>query len=156
MASVLMMDRPTVGSSMMGFGAPVTAQTGTAAMPAGTLMLPRCTMRVEKCDGGMKITCSCEDEVACAMLQNLCRTMANGMCSCCCTMNGMAVCTCNMAMAMCKCEYTSDGVCVTCVSGDKTVCEMIQACCECMAKCLDCGCCCYLCFNGTPVCCGTC
>jgi hypothetical protein len=33
---------------------------------------------------------------------------------------------------------------------------MIQKCCECLQACCDNGCCCYVCFNGTPVCCGTC
>ena len=46
-----------------------------------SMMIPRCTMKVEKCTGGMKITCSCEDATACAMMQNLCNMMAGGMCS---------------------------------------------------------------------------
>jgi hypothetical protein len=33
---------------------------------------------------------------------------------------------------------------------------LIQACCDCLAKCCQNGCCCYVCFNNTPVCCGTC
>jgi hypothetical protein len=33
---------------------------------------------------------------------------------------------------------------------------MIQACCDCLANCLKNGCCCYLSFNNTPVCCGSC
>jgi hypothetical protein len=33
---------------------------------------------------------------------------------------------------------------------------MLQSCCECLAHCLKAGCCCYVCFNNTPVCCGTC
>jgi len=106
--------------------------------------------------GGMKIHCSCDDDVACATLQNLCKMMCDGMCSCCCTMNGMTMCQCNMAMAMCKCEYTADGVCVTCTSGDKDCCAMIQACCDCMCACMEAGCTCCLCFNNSPVCCGTC
>ena len=61
-----------------------------------------------------------------------------------------------MAMAICQCENKKDGVKITCTSGDKACCEMIQACCECMSRCMDAGCSCCLCFNGTPVCCGTC
>ena len=34
---------------------------------------------------------------------------------------------------MCKCECTKDGVCITCMSGDKACCDMIQACCDCLA-----------------------
>ena len=25
------------------------------------MMVPRCTMKIEKCTGGMKITCTCDD-----------------------------------------------------------------------------------------------
>ena len=73
-----------------------------------------------------------------------------------CTMNGICVCQCNLACGMCTCEYTKDGVCITCKSGDKACCEMIQACCDCLSKCLDSGCCCYVSFHNTPVCCGCC
>ena len=27
-------------------------------------MVPRCTIRMEKCSGGMKMVCTCDDEVA--------------------------------------------------------------------------------------------
>ena len=123
---------------------------------ASCLMVPRCTMKVEKCQGGMKMTCMCEDKTACEMVQSLCRMLAGGMCSCCMMMNGMMVCCCNLTMGMCKCEMTKDGVCITCTSGDAKCCEMIQACCDCMSECMDAGCSCCLCFNNTPVCCGTC
>jgi hypothetical protein len=33
---------------------------------------------------------------------------------------------------------------------------MLQACCACLNACMDAGCCCYVCFGNTPVCCGTC
>ena len=69
-------------------------------------------------------------------------------------MNGMCLCQCNLAMAMCKCECTKDGVCVTCTSGDKACCDMIQACCDCMTSMLKGGCTCCLCMGNTPVCCG--
>ena len=70
-------------------------------------------------------------------------------------MNGICVCQCNLAMGICTVECTKDGVCITCKSGDKACCEMVQACCDCLAKCLDSGCCCYVSFHNTPVCCGT-
>jgi hypothetical protein len=47
-------------------------------------------------------------------------------------------------------------VCITCKSGDKACCELIQACCDCLSKCLDSGCFCYVSFHNTPVCCGCC
>ena len=67
------------------------------------------------------------------MMQNLCTMMAGGMCSC------------------CMHDERHDGVllqhddghvqvrddrqraaCMTCTSGDKMCCDMIQACCDCM------------------------
>ena len=94
-----------------------------ASMPTGTswMMVPRCTITMEKCTGGMKMTCTCDDEMSAAMMQNLCTMMAGGMCSCCMMMNGMMVCCCNLTMGMCKCEMTDDGVCITCTSGDAEV-----------------------------------
>jgi hypothetical protein len=87
---------------------------------------------MEKCTGGMKITCVCDDKMACSMLQNLCSMMANSKCSLCCMMNGAMVCCCNLTMGLCICEMTAAGVCVTCMSGDEACCDMIQACCDCM------------------------
>ena len=49
-----------------------------------------------------------------------------------------------------------DTYCISCHSGDKECCAMIQACCNCLKQCCESGCCCYICFNNTPVCCGTC
>ena len=85
------------------------------------MMVPRCTMTFKKCTGGMKVVCACEDKVSATMLQNLCAMMPGGLCSCCCMMNGMMVCCYNLTMAMCKCEPTEDGVCITCTSGDPSV-----------------------------------
>ena len=96
-------------------------------------MVPRCTIKIEKCTGGMKITCTCDDKMACSMMQNLCTMLAGGMCTCCMMMNGMMVCCCNLTMGMCKCEMTDKGCCITCTSGDEKCCEMIQACCDCMS-----------------------
>src|SRR5438105_12040443 len=148
MLSTMMTER--TGMGMPGMGVPGMGTAGTpTGMPAGTnwLMVPRCTFKVEKCTGGMKITCSCEDKTACSMVQNLCTMLAGGMCSCYCMMNGMTVYCCNLTMGMCKCEMTKDGVCVTCTSGDTKCCEMIQACCDCLSTMLKAGCTCCLMMN---------
>ena len=155
MTGTMMMERPTAG--MTGMGMSNAGMTGTTApMAPSMVMVPRCTIKVEKVKEGMKITCTCSDPTACAMMQNLCAMMAGGMVSCCCMMNGMMVCCCNLTMGLCKCEMTKDGCTVTCTSGDKACCEMIQGCCECMAACLKAGCTCCMMMGGTPVCCGNC
>ncbi len=135
MSSTMMMERTGMGMpgmGMPGMGTP-TMGTPTGVSPSsGYLMVPRCTLKFEKCQGGMKITCTCDDQMACSMMQNLCTMLQGGMCSCCMIMNGMMVCCCNLTMGMCKCEMTDKGVCVTCTSGDSKCCEMIQSCCDCM------------------------
>ena len=155
MASV-MMER--TGMGMPGMAGPVSGMpgVGTPTTPAATswLMVPRCTLKVEKCQGGMKITCSSDDKTAASMVQNLCTMLAGGMVSCCCMMNGMMVCSCNLTMGMCKCEQTKDGVCITCTSGDAKCGEMIQACCDCVGGMLKAGCSCCVMMSNTPVCCG--
>jgi hypothetical protein len=118
------------------------------------MMVPRCSFKFEKCTGGFKVTCSCEDKVACSMVQNLCTMLAGGMCSCCCLYNGMTVYYCNFTMGMCRCEATDNGVCFTCTSGDQQCCQMIQACCDCLSTMTDAGCTCCFYMNNTPVCCG--
>src|SRR3954466_4691412 len=81
MANTMMMDR--TGMGMPGMGMPGMASSpmgGTAApMMPNMLMVPRCTMKMEKCTGGMMITCSCEDPMACSMMQNLCMMLQGGM-----------------------------------------------------------------------------
>ena len=148
MTTAMMMDRTAMGMGM----------TGTGTMPAmptspNMVMVPRCAMKVEKCSGGMKMTCSCDDATACTMMQNLCAMMAGGMCSVTCMMNGMVVCTCNLTMGACKVEMTKDGCMVTCTSGDKMCEAMIQGCCDCVMACMKAGCTCCLMMGGTPVCC---
>ncbi|WP_406694439.1 hypothetical protein V5E97_25525 [Singulisphaera sp. Ch08] len=148
----------------MGMTAPTTSMPGMgagmmgspSAMPTGMnmMMVPRCTIKMEKCPGGMKITCSCDDKMACSMMQSLCTMLAGGMVSCCMMMNGMMVCSCNLMMGMCKCEMTEDGCCITCTSGDEACAAMIQACCDCCATMMKAGCTCCVMMNGTPVCCG--
>jgi hypothetical protein len=156
MANALMMDRGAMGMATMGatgvnpgMGAPA-GMTGAVNM----MMVPRCKLTMEKCTGGMKITCACDDKMSCSMLQNLCTMLAGGMCTCCVMMNGMVVCYCNLTMGMCKCEMTDDGVCITCTSGDKQCAAMIQACCECVASMMKAGCTCCVMMNNMPVCCG--
>src|SRR4051812_27802667 len=70
-----MMGMPsTMGAmGMMGMGMGMSASAGT--MPSGMMnmmMVPRCKMTFEKCEGGMKIMCVCEDKISVAMMQNLC------------------------------------------------------------------------------------
>ncbi len=117
MTTAMMMERSTMGMGMPGMAPPMPMpSTGMPGM--NMYMLPHCTFKVEKCQGGMKIHCNCDDAVACSMVQNMCTMLQGGMCCLTCMMNGMQVCCCNMAMAMCKCDMTKSGVCVTCTSGD--------------------------------------
>ena len=156
MSSAMMMER--TGMGMPGMGVPGVGAPGAtpAAMPtsANWMMVPRCTFKIEKCTGGVKIYCACDDKMACSMVQNLCTMLAGGMCSCCCTYNGMVVCHCNLTMGMCKCEMTEKGCTITCTSGDAKCGEMIQACCDCMSTMLKDGCTCCLMVSNTPICCG--
>ncbi len=157
MSSTMTAERSHAGSA---FGAAAPWQAAGQATAPGTAnwaVLPRCKYEFEKCAGGFKINCSCDDEVACATLQNLCRMLADGTCSCCCTANGIAICQCNLTCGMCHTEMTKDGVCITCTSGDKKCAAMLQACCDCLAACCcEPGCCCYISYNNTPCCCGKC
>jgi hypothetical protein len=155
--STMMMERTQMGMPAMGMPGmgPMAGMPGTIPMAPGAMMIPRCGLRFEKCTGGMKITCSCDDAVACGMLQNLCTMMQNGLCSCCCLMNGMVVYSCNLTMGMCECEMTKDGCCMTVTSGDARCCAMIQACCDCLCAMCDNGCTCCVMLNNAPVCCGT-
>jgi hypothetical protein len=157
--SSMMMER--TGMAMPGMGMPgmgTSALGAPAGMPAAInyMMVPRCTIKMEKCSGGMKIHCAGDDKMATGMVQNLCTMLAGGMCTCYCLMNGMAVCCCNLTMGLCKCEMTKDGVCITCTSGDPKCGEMIQACCDCMACMMKDGCTCCVMMNNMPVCCGCC
>jgi hypothetical protein len=157
MSSTMMMERtalglPGVGVPGMGatpYGTPTTTPTS-----GGYVMVPRCTLKFEKCTGGMKIICACDDKMACSMVQNLCTMLAGGMCSCCVMLNGMTICTYNLTMGLCKCDATDMGVCITCTSGDSKCCEMIQACCDCLCCMVNAGCTCCVLMNNTPVCCG--
>ena len=157
MSSTMMMER--TGMAMPGMGVPGMGTPGVGT-PTGTptganwLMVPRCALKFEKCQGGMKVTCVCDDPMARSMMQNLCTALTGGMCSCYCTLNGMTVCSCNFTLGLCRCELTDTGVCLTCTTGDQKCCEMLQACCDCLTVCCNDGCTCCLCINNTPVCCG--
>src|SRR5262245_21177492 len=147
MTSTMLMDR--AGMAMPGMGMPGMSPTATGVhtgMPVGPnyLMAPRCSMKFEKCADGMKIWCTCDDAMACSMMQNLCMMLQGGMCTCWCTLNGMSVCCCSITMGLCKCEMTDKGCCVSCTSGDPKCCEMIQACCECLSCMVEAGCCCCM------------
>jgi hypothetical protein len=146
-----MMERTGMGMPGMA-GMPSMTGATTQGM-TNTIMVPRCTLKMEKCQGGMKITCVCADQAACSMVQNLCTMLAGGMCSLCCMMNGMMTCCCNLTMGICKCEMTKDGCCITCSSGDQKCGEMIQSCCDCMSTLMKSGCTCCVMMNGTPICC---
>src|SRR5262245_42319304 len=87
-----------VNPTTMGMPGMMSPSMGTSMMPTsqpGMVMVPRCKIKMEKCTGGMKITCTCDDKMACSTLQNLCASMTGTMCSVCCMMNGMMVCCCN-------------------------------------------------------------
>jgi hypothetical protein len=151
----MMMDR------MMGMMDMTMNRMAPGMMPMGTmppqmnmLMVPQCTMKFEKMTGGMMIKCTCEDEVARTMMQNLCNTGTGGMCSCAATLNGMMACYCNLMMGMNKCELTKDGCTIMCMSGDESCAGMIQACCDILTRMQNAGCACCLMMNNMPVCCG--
>jgi len=140
-------------TSMMSNSQPMM-MGGAASM--NMMMIPRCMMKMEKCEGGMKMMMTCDDAMACGMLQNLCSMMGGSMMSACMMMNGMMMANFNMTMGMCKCEMMKNGVCMTWTSGDKACCDMIQECCDCMMAMMKCGCSCCMCMNNTPMCCCTC
>lgn len=152
MTSTVMMERTSTGmQSMPGVG---TAGVPSVSGASNWLMVPRCTYKFEKCQGGVKIHCVCPDQMARSMMQNLCTALMGGTCSCFCTLNGVTVCSYTFTMGLCKCELTSDGFCVTCTSGDQKCCEMIQSCCDCLTTMCNAGCTCCLMMGNTPVCCG--
>jgi hypothetical protein len=93
MTGAMMLDRAGVGVSGMGAMGVGTMPRSTR-MPGGMnmMMAPRGTIAMEKCTGGMKMTCRSDDKAAAGMIQNLCTMLAGGMCSCCSMMNGMPVC----------------------------------------------------------------
>src|SRR5262245_22640423 len=116
----------------------------------------QCELRFEKCKGGFRIQCCCDDQATCADLQSLCQAMCDGNCSCICNQNGVQVCNFALCCDKCTCKNTKEGCCITCTSGDAKCCEVLQACCDCLEICCKSGCCCCVCFGDTCCCCGTC
>jgi hypothetical protein len=134
---------------------PAVATPTTVPVGANWLMVPRCSsFKFEKCQGGFKVTCVCDDKVAGSMVQNLCSMLAGGVFSCCAVWNGMPVCYYNFTYGLCKYETVDNGVCVTCTSGDPQCASMIQHCCECLVAMVQAGCTCFALVNNTPFCCG--
>lgn len=159
MVANMMMERTGMGMpnvGMSGMMSPTMNASPNMPMAGNFLMVPRCTYKIEKCAGGIKIHCICEDKVAASMVQNLCTMLMGGMVSCSVMMNGMTVCTMCLTMGICKCEMTETGVCISCTSGDQHCCDMIQACGDCCTCMMVNGCTCCVMMNNTPVCCGTC
>jgi len=156
MSSTMLFDRSLVSGSSAIQPAGAIGAPATFPSASNLCMVPRCEIKFEKITGGTKICCTCEDETMAATLQNMCRMLCDGLCSCCCLMNGIQTCQCNFAMCSCKCVNSADGVEIHCTSGDKHCASMIQACCDCQHKCMQAGCICCISFGGMPVCCGTC
>lgn len=156
MSSAMLLERAPAAAGATNFGFQAGATPVGAPAGANLCVLPRCELRFEKCAGGFKIHCDCDDEVACATLQNLCKMVCDGLCSCCCTLNGIPCCQVNLCCGTCKCELTKNGCCISCTSGDKACCEMLQACCDCLSCCCENNCCCYISFGNTCICCGKC
>ena len=152
MTTAMMMERT---GTMPGVGHPGVATPTTMPGAASYLMVPRCTLKVEKCTDGMKVWCYCDDPTACSMVQNLCSMLAGGMCSCCVTYNGVPCCTYHFTVGSCKFELVDKGCCFTCTSGDKSCCAMIQSYCDCLNSMMQAGCHCCLYVNGTPLCWGS-
>jgi hypothetical protein len=146
---------PGMMNGMMGMGQMNMPQMSMGGMNG--MMLPRCTMKMEKCPGGMMMTCMCEDKTAAEMMKNMCMMMQGGMCSCMMMMNGMPMCCYNMGMmGTCKMEMMDMGCTMTCTSGDKAMEKMIQGCCDCMNTMMMPGMTCCMMMNGMPMCCCVC
>ena len=155
MTGTVMMERTSTGmQGVPGMTPTGMGMPGVAPASSNWLMVPRCTFKFEKCQGGLKITCVCDDSMARSMVQNLCTVLQGGLCSCSCTLNGMTVCSYNLTMGLCKCELTETGCCITCTSGDQKCCEMLQSCCDCLSCLCNAGCTCCLMMSNTPLCCG--
>ncbi len=134
-------------------GASTTCQARSARSTASGKCVPQCTMKVEKCRDGMKITCTCQDEQGAATLQDACKALSGGKLSFCCTANGAVVCQCNLCICECACTATANGVCFTCTGSEKNCCGMIEACCNCVCACTKAGCECCVCLDDATVCC---
>lgn len=159
MNSMMTMDRPAMPMTMPGLpmpGAPsMMPGAGMMGMPGmNPMMVPQCTIKMERMDGGMCIACKCDDKMAADMMQSMAMMMPGAMCSCMMMMNGMPMMSCCMMMGATKCEMMDGGVKITCTSGDADCCKMIQACCDCMMAMMKAGCMCCVMMGGMPMCCG--
>lgn len=161
MTSTATMERTGIGMPGVNFpgfgvtGFPQTTNFGTTPFSTpgvNFFSVPRCTFKVERCDGGFKVFCNCEDMTACSVVQNLCSAMAGGLCSCNVTFNGVTVCTYNFTMGLCRWETIDKGVCFYCTSGDPKCTATLQSWCDCMTSLFNAGCHCCFCVNNTPVC----
>lgn len=133
----------------MGMGMNMSIPTGQMNM----MMIPRVTMKMEKCEDGMKVMCMTTHETDTAMMQNLYTMLCGSMTSMSMMMNGMMMMNYNMVMGMCKCEMTTDGICITWTSGDDMMCKIIQECHDCMVSMMECGCTAVMSMNNIAVCC---
>src|SRR5262245_39152918 len=97
-----------------------------------------CELSFEKCAGGFRLGCCCDDSMECADLQSLCEAICERNCICCCVRDGVEVCNFNLCCGQCKCEGTKDGCCITCSSSK--CCDTLQAICDCLECCCQDGC----------------
>lgn len=149
MGSMVAVERNTVAAGPILCG-PLTAQVGV-----NTLLVPQCNIKAEKQPNGLKLQCTCTDEVFVSQVQNLCRTVSQGLVSCCLTLNGLPVLTCNLTMGVCVGKPSQQGICITCGTEDPNFSQIIQQCGESIQTLLECGCNCFISINNQPVCCGT-
>jgi hypothetical protein len=150
------------GMSFPGYGVQPYNSPGYATTPftppggVNFFNVPRCTFKVERCDGGFKVNCVCDDTASCSVMQNLCMALTGGLCCCNVTYNGMTVCSYNFTMGLCRWETTDKGLCFYCTTGDPRCCTTLQTWCDCMNSMLAAGCQCCFYISNTPLCCGCC
>ena len=113
-----------------------------------------CELSFEKCKGGFRVNCCCDDSTECAELHDLCEAICDSECSCCCLRDEKQICSFNLCCSQCKCESTQDGCCITCTNAK--CCAMLEAICDCIECCCENGCCCYICFGQKCCCFGGC
>ena len=65
MSSAMLLERASLGFPGMANPSMGGQPAPSGAPAANWCVVPRCTLKVEKCQGGMKIHCKCEDDVAC-------------------------------------------------------------------------------------------
>jgi hypothetical protein len=145
-ASAMSMPAPT----LPGMAPP---QSGMSAAKPATLMVPRCTFEVEKCKGGMKVTCSCDDKVAFGMLATLCLMLQGGTAGFYGLLNGMTLYY-FQVLGSGKYEQGDGWVCFTFTSTEPGGIRMLQDTCDHLLSLLRSGLTCWLTMNNTAVCAG--